>query len=61
LLQQQAGKWISVGAPVVTDTNGAFTISTTSVQKGFAKFRVSVAKDTLWNQAESDVITVVIR
>jgi len=61
LLQQQAGKWISVGAPVVTDTNGAFTISTTSVQKGFAKFRASVAKDTLWNQAESDVITVVIR
>jgi hypothetical protein len=61
LLQQRAGKWISVGAPVVTDINGVFIISATSAQKGFAKYKVSVAQDSLWNQVNSDPLTVVIR
>jgi hypothetical protein len=61
LLQQRAGKWISVGAPVVTDINGVFIISATSAQKGFSKYKVSVAQDSLWNQVNSDPLTVVIR
>ena len=61
LLQQRAGKWIPVGSPVVTDINGAFTISTTSGQKGFSKYRVSVAKDVSWNQVDSTEFTLVIR
>ena len=61
LLQQRAGKWIADGTPVVTDANGAFTISTTAAQKGFGKYKVSVAQDSLWNQADSEVFTVVIR
>jgi hypothetical protein len=61
LLQQRAGKWIPVGSPVLTDVNGLFTISTTVEQKGFAKYMVRVAKDAQWNQADSEVFTVVIR
>jgi hypothetical protein len=61
LLQLRAGKWISVGAPVVTDINGAFTISTTAIQKGFSKYKVSIAQDSLWNQVNSEIFTVVIR
>lgn len=61
LLQQRAGKWIPIGTPISTDANGAFTISTTVEQKGFAKFMVRVAKDAQWNQADSEVFTVVIR
>jgi len=61
LLQQRAGKWIPVGSPVLTDVNGLFTISTTVKQKGFAKYMVRVAKDAQWNQADSEVFTVVIR
>jgi hypothetical protein len=61
LLQQRAGKWIPIGTAVSTDANGAFTISTTVEQKGFAKYMVRVAKDAQWNQADSEVFTVVIR
>ena len=61
LLQQRAGKWIPVGSPVVTDINGVFTLSTTAAQKGFGKYRVSVAKDALWNQVDSNEFTLVIR
>jgi hypothetical protein len=61
LLQQRAGKWIPIGTPVSTDANGAFTISTTVDQKGFAKYMVRVVKDTQWNQADSEMFTVVIR
>ena len=61
LLQQRAGKWIPVGSPVVTDINGVFTISATALQKGFGKYRVSVAKDALWNQVDSNEFTIVIR
>jgi hypothetical protein len=61
LLQQRAGKWVPIGAPVITDVNGAFTISTSAEQKGFAKYMVRVAKDAQWNQADSEVFTVVIR
>jgi hypothetical protein len=61
LLQQRAGKWIPVGSPVVTDINGVFTISATSGQKGFGKYRVSVAKDVSWNQVDSNEFTIVIR
>jgi hypothetical protein len=61
LLQQRAGKWIPVGPTVVTDINGAFTLSATVVQKGFGKYRVSVAKDALWNQVDSNEFTLVIR
>ncbi len=61
LLQQRAGKWIPVGSPVLTDVNGAFIISTSSEQKGFGKYMVRVVKDAQWNQADSEVFTVVIR
>jgi spore germination protein YaaH len=61
LLQQIAGKWIPVGTPVVTDINGAFTISTSVGQKGFGKYMVRVAKDASWNQSDSEIFTVVIR
>jgi hypothetical protein len=61
LLQQRAGKWIPVGPPVVTDINGVFTLSATAAQKGFGKYRVSVAKDALWNQVDSNEFTLVIR
>jgi len=61
LLQQRAGKWIPVGTPVLTDVNGAFTISITSEQKGFSKYMVRAAKDAQWNQADSEAFTVVIR
>jgi hypothetical protein len=61
LLQQRAGKWIPVGSPVVTDINGVFTLSATAAQKGFGKYRVSVAKDALWNQVDSNEFTLVIR
>jgi hypothetical protein len=61
LLQQRAGKWIPVGSPVVTDINGAFKLSATAAQKGFGKYRVSVAKDALWNQVDSNEFTLVIR
>jgi spore germination protein YaaH len=61
LLQLRAGKWIAVGAPVVTDTNGAFTISTTVPQKGFSKYKVSIVQDALWSQVNSEIVTVVIR
>jgi hypothetical protein len=61
LLQQVAGKWISVGAPVSTDSNGAFTISTSVAQKGFGKYMVRVVKDVTWNQSDSEIFTVVIR
>ena len=61
LLQQRAGKWIPVGSPVVTDINGVFTISATALQKGFGRYRVSVAKDALWNQVDSNEFTIVIR
>jgi hypothetical protein len=61
LLQQRAGKWVPMGSPVVTDTNGAFIISTSLEQKGFGKYMVRVIKDAQWNQADSEVFTVVIR
>ena len=61
LLQLRAGKWISVSAPAVTDINGAFAISTTVPQKGFSKYKVSIAQDSSWNQVNSEIITVVIR
>jgi hypothetical protein len=61
LLQQRVGKWIPVGSPVVTDINGVFTLSATAAQKGFGKYRVSVAKDALWNQVDSNEFTLVIR
>jgi hypothetical protein len=40
LQQQRAGKWVPIGTPISTDANGAFTISTTVEQKGFAKFMI---------------------
>jgi hypothetical protein len=46
---------------VLTDVKGLFTISTTVEQKGFAKYMLRVAKDVQWNQADSEVFTVVIR
>jgi len=61
LVQQRAGKWISVGAPVLTDANGAFTISLVAEQKGFSKYMVRIAKDAQWSAADSEVFTVVIR
>jgi hypothetical protein len=61
LLQQIAGKWISVGTPVVTDLSGAFTISTSVGQKGFGKYMVRIAQDASWNQKDSEIFTVVIR
>jgi hypothetical protein len=61
LLQQRASKWIPVGTPVVTDANGAFIFSTVSAQKGFGKYKIKVAQDLLWNQADSEEFTVVIR
>jgi hypothetical protein len=61
LLQQRASKWIPVGTPVVTDANGAFIFSTVSAQKGFGKYKIKVAQDLLWDQADSEVFTVVIR
>jgi hypothetical protein len=61
LLQPRAGKWISVGAPVVTDINGTFTMSTTVAQKGFSKYKVSIAQDSSWSQVNSEIVTVVIR
>ena len=61
LVQQRAGKWISVGAPVLTDANGAFTISLAAEQKGFSKYMVRIAKDAQWSAADSEVFTVVIR
>jgi hypothetical protein len=61
LVQQRAGKWISVGAPVLTDTNGAFTIPVVAEQKGFSKYMVRIAKDAQWSAADSEVFTVVIR
>ena len=61
LLQQRAGKWIPLGTPVLTDTNGAFTISVSAEQKGFGKYIVRVAKDAQWNQTDSEIFTVVIR
>jgi hypothetical protein len=61
LLQQRAGKWIAVGTPILTDANGAFTISASSEQKGFSKYMVRIAKDALWNQVDSEIFTVVIR
>ena len=61
LLQQRAGKWIPLGTPVVTDVNGAFTISVSAEQKGFGKYMVRIAKDAQWNQTDSEIFTVVIR
>jgi len=61
LVQQRAGKWISVGAPVLTDANGAFTIPVVAEQKGFSKYMVRIAKDAQWSAADSEVFTVVIR
>jgi hypothetical protein len=61
LLQQRAGKWIAVGTPILTDANGAFTISASSEQKGFSKYMVRIAKDALWNQVDSEIFTVVMR
>jgi len=61
LLQQRASKWIPVGTPVVTDANGAFIFSTVSAQKGFGKYKIKVAQDLLWDEADSEVFTVVIR
>jgi hypothetical protein len=61
LVQQRAGKWISVGAPVLTDTNGAFIIPVVAEQKGFSKYMVRIAKDAQWSAADSEVFTVVIR
>ena len=61
LLQLRAGKWISVSAPVVTDINGAFAISTIVPQKGFSKYKVSIVQDSSWSQVNSEIITVVIR
>ena len=61
LLQQRAGKWTPLGTPVVTDANGAFTISVSAEQKGFGKYMVRVAKDAQWTQIDSEIFTVVIR
>jgi hypothetical protein len=61
LLQQRAGKWTPLGTPVVTDANGAFTISVSAELKGFGKYMVRVAKDPQWNQTDSEIFTVVIR
>ena len=61
LFQQRAGKWIAVGTPMLTDANGAFTISTSTEQKGFSKYMVRITKDALWNQVDSEIFTVVIR
>jgi hypothetical protein len=61
LVQQRSGKWIPVGAPVLTDTNGAFTITAVAEQKGFSKYMVRIPKDAQWSAADSEVFTVVIR
>lgn len=61
LLQQRAGKWTPISTPVVTDVNGAFTISVSAEQKGFGKYMVRIAKDAQWNQTDSEIFTVVIR
>jgi len=60
-VQQRAGKWVAVGAPVLTDANGVFTISLAAEQKGFSKYMVRIAKDAQWSAADSEVFTVVIR
>ena len=61
LLQQRASKWIPVGAPVSTDINGAFTINLSAEQKGFGKYMIHVDKDAIWNLADSEIFTVVIK
>jgi hypothetical protein len=61
LLQQRASKWIPVGGPVSTDINGAFTINLSAEQKGFGKYMIHVDKDAIWNLADSEIFTVVIK
>lgn len=55
-----AGKWQSVGKPILTDSSGAFTFSTTENQRGITRYRINVAGNANLQGATSPIFAVVI-
>ncbi len=61
-LERLIGKeWKAVGAAVLTDAQGNFTITLSGYPRGVIPLRVTVAADPLWNVVSSPTFNIIVR
>lgn len=61
-LERLIGKeWKAVGAAVLTDAQGNFTITLSGYPRGVIPLRVTVAADSLWNVVSSPTFNIIVR
>lgn len=61
-LERLSGKeWKAVGAAVLTDAQGNFTITLSGYPRGVIPLRVTVAADSLWNVVSSPTFNIIVR
>ncbi|MEN9687323.1 MAG: hypothetical protein RL381_335 [Actinomycetota bacterium] len=53
--------WTSVGQPVLTDSQGAFSLPIPAFQQSVVSLRITVASDSLWNVASTPTFNIIIR
>lgn len=56
-----AGSWKSLGQPVTTDAQGAFTIYIPGASRSILTMRITVAADALWTVVTSPIFNIIIR
>ena len=54
-------EWKAVGAAVLTDAQGNFTITLSGYPRGVIPLRVTVAADSLWNVVSSPTFNIIVR
>ena len=55
------GAWKTVGEPVTTDSQGAFSFTVPAQNRGVLTLRVSAAADALWTATTSPTFNIIIR
>ena len=61
-LEKLVGKeWKPIGAAVLTDAQGNFTLNLSAQQRGVLSLRVTVAADSLWSIVTSPTFNIIIR
>jgi 5-hydroxyisourate hydrolase-like protein (transthyretin family) len=61
-LEKMVGKdWKQVDQPVLTDSQGNFSLNLTAQSRGVISFRVLIAADALWSSVASPIFNIIVR
>jgi len=61
-LEKLVGKdWKQVDQPVLTDSQGNFSLNLTARSRGVISFRVLIAADALWSSVASPIFNIIVR